>query len=456
MFIDEKKIKQLLKTKKIEAAQAREILANALQMKSLSLEETAALMTVEDPRIIQELFCTAKKVKENIYGKRLVIFAPLYISNFCINDCAYCSFRVSNKDIKRRALSQEEIAEEVGLLINQGQKRILLVTGEASTKDDFQYILDSIRTIYKTKSGSHGEIRRLNVNIAPLTITEFKQLKAENIGTYQLFQETYHKETYKKVHKQGKKVDYDWRILSMDRAMKAGIDDVSIGVLFGLYDWRFELLALLQHVEHLERNFSVGPHTISIPRIEPAAGAELASHPPSPVSDIDFYKLIAILRLAVPYTGIILSTRESPEIRRNALALGVSQISAGSRTNPGGYANKEQMESCQFSLGDHRSLDEVIKDVASMGYIPSFCTACYRLGRTGEQFMDLAKPGNIKEKCLLNALITFKEYLLDYASAETKKIGNELINKELQNISKDHQVLALIKKLELGERDLFV
>lgn len=457
MIINQQKIITTLEKHAEEDAQhIRAILQKALTLQGLNADEVATLTSIHDSELTQELFHTAKQIKEIIYGKRLVIFAPLYISNFCSNECAYCAFCASNQQLKRRALSQLEIANEVKNLIDQGQKRLLLVAGESHSNDKFRYILESIRTIYSVKS-NHGEIRRLNVNIAPLTVTEFRALKAENIGTYQLFQETYHRDTYKKVHLSGKKADYDWRLTAIDRAMEAGIDDIGIGVLFGLADWRFELLALLQHAYYLDQTYGVGPHTISVPRLEPAVGSALSANPPSPVSDADFAKLIAILRLAVPYTGIILSTRETPATRRAALALGVSQISAGSRTNPGGYAVNEQNAS-QFSLGDHRSLDEVIRDVASLGYIPSFCTACYRLGRTGHEFMELAKPGKIKDICAPNALATFAEYLQDYASPSTKETGENLINKEIAAMFPQQQKLAteLITKIKHGKRDVFI
>jgi 2-iminoacetate synthase len=318
-------------------------------------------------------------------------------------------------------------------------------------------VLDSIKTVYNVKS-SHGEIRRVNVNIAPLETEEFRALKNAGIGTYQIFQETYHRETYKNVHLGGKKRDYNWRIWSLHRAMEAGIDDVGIGVLFGLYDYRFEILALMQHIFELEAKFGVGPHTISVPRLEPATNSDLASHPPFPVSDTDFQKIVAILRLAVPYTGIIMSTRETAKMRRETFALGVSQISAGSRTNPGGYEEeREDDPSGQFSLGDHRSMDEVIRDVASMGYIPSFCTACYRLGRTGRDFMDLAKPGDIKLHCAPNALSSFKEYLQYFASPETAETGNRLINKTISEMSGIARQRAekLVKRVEAGKDDVY-
>jgi len=358
--------------------------------------------------------------------------------------------------VKRRALTQAEIAQEVKILVEQGHKRILVVAGESYPQEGFSYVLKAVETVYATRSGK-GEIRRVNVNIAPLTVEEFKQLKAAQIGTYQIFQETYHREVYKKVHLGGKKRDYDWRVTAIDRAMEAGIDDAGIGVLFGLADWRYEILAMMQHIHHLEEKFGVGPHTISVPRLEPATGSDMASHPPFPVSDVDFRKIIAILRLAVPYTGIIMSTRETPNLRRETFALGVSQISARSRTNPGGYAEDEKLDSSQFSLGDHRSLDEVIRDVAQLGYIPSFCTACYRLGRTGRDFMDLAKPGEIKNHCDPNAISTFEEYLLDYASAATRQASENLIETAIKTMPAEQSKRAksMVDKVKEGKRDVY-
>ncbi len=457
-MINENEIQQALeKARTADAAQVREILFKSLEMKGLDANDIAALTTLSDPKLLAELFDTAKKVKEAIYGRRLVVFAPLYISNLCKNECLYCAFRAKNTAVKRRALTQDEIAAEVQTLEKQGHKRVLLVAGESYPRQGFQYVLDAIETVYATKVGN-GEIRRVNINIAPLTVEEFKQLKAAEIGTYQLFQETYHRQTYANVHLSGQKADYDWRVTAIDRAMQAGIDDVGIGVLFGLCDWRFEMLALMQHIGHLENKFGVGPHTISVPRLEPATGSDMAAHPPQPVSDIDFRKIVAILRLAVPYTGIIMSTRETPKMRQETFALGVSQISAGSRTNPGGYAEGEDVEDeAQFSLGDHRPLDEVIYDVTYLGYIPSFCTGCYRLGRTGQDFMDLAKPGLIKEHCDPNALSTFSEYLLDYGSEKTRTAGETLIDKVLDEMDEmpRQRSEAMLAKIRDGRRDVF-
>jgi len=457
MIINETDILQILTSAAApDRKHVQDILSHAGEMKGISADEVAVLCAISDPEQMAALFDTACRIKDEIYGRRLVIFAPLYISNLCNNECLYCAFRARNTEIKRRSLTQAEIAEETRILIDQGHKRVLLVAGESYPVEGFQYVLDAIETVYSVKH-NNGEIRRLNVNVAPLTVGEFKQLKAAKIGTYQIFQETYHHETYETVHVSGKKRDYDWRVTAIDRAMEAGIDDCGIGVLFGLADWRFEILALMQHIRHLESKFGVGPHTISVPRLEPATGADLASHPPNPVSDVDFRKIVAILRLAVPYTGIIMSTRETPHMRRETFALGVSQISAGSRTNPGGYADDEQMDSSQFSLGDHRSLDEVIRSVAELGYIPSFCTGCYRLGRTGADFMDLAKPGAIKLHCAPNAISTFAEYLLDYASPETRVVGESLIASAIREMPAEvgRRAQALLDQVKAGKHDVY-
>ncbi len=441
-----------------DASEVRAVLARAAELKGLEAEEVAVLATVSDPELLAELFQTARQVKETIYGCRLVLFAPLYISNMCKNECLYCAFRARNTEVKRRALSQEEIASEVRVLVEQGHKRVLLVAGESyPSQQGFQYVLDSIATVYATRSGK-GEVRRVNVNIAPLSLEEFRELKKAQIGTYQIFQETYHRETYAKMHVAGQKADYDWRLTAPDRAMQAGIDDVGIGVLFGLADWRFEVLALLQHIRHLEQAYGVGPHTISVPRLEPATGSDIATHPPHAVGDTDFRKIVAILRLAVPYTGIILSTRETANLRREAFALGVSQISAGSRTNPGGYsADDDREHGEQFSLGDHRPLDVVIRDIAGLGYIPSFCTGCYRLGRTGADFMDLAKPGAIRDHCDPNAISTFAEYLYDYASPETLAVGEQAIERFLGLMDEGprQRAQAMFAKVRAGERDVY-
>jgi len=457
-FIHEARISEILEAnKRADSVRVREVLTKAREMKGLETDEVAVLTGISEPALLQELFETANYLKNTIYGKRLVIFAPLYISNLCANECLYCAFRATNKSLVRRSLTQDEIAHEIENLISQGHKRVLLVAGESYPKEGLDYVLKAIRTIYRTKS-EHGEIRRVNVNLAPLEVDDFRRLKAEGIGTYQIFQETYHRETYSKMHVGGKKKNYDYRVTAPHRAMEAGIDDIGIGVLFGLFDYRFELLALMQHIRALEAEYGVGPHTISVPRLEPASGSDIASHPPHAVSDVDFRKLVAILRLAVPYTGIIMSTRETAQMRRDTFALGVSQISAGSRTNPGGYTHEtEEDEASQFSLGDHRPLDEVIRDVASMGYIPSFCTACYRLGRTGRDFMDLAKPGDIKLHCDPNALSTFREYLRNFASPETRAVGDKLIAETIAGMNGIARQRAekLIKRVDAGRDDVY-
>ena len=456
-FIDEAAVESALRAAATkDAGRVREILATARELGGLEMDEVAALTSISDPDLLGELFATAREIKEAIYGARLVLFAPLYVSNLCDNDCLYCAFRAKNSALTRRALDTAEIRREVELLIDQGHKRVLLVAGESYPMQGFSYVLDAIAAIYSVHGGN-GEIRRVNVNVAPLSVDEFRALKSTGIGTYQLFQETYHRQTYQAVHVGGKKRDYDWRVTAMHRAMEAGIDDVGIGVLFGLFDWRFEILALMQHVRELERAYGVGPHTLSMPRLEPALGSDVAQAPPFPVSDVDFRKLVAILRLAVPYTGMIMSTRETPNIRRETFALGISQISAGSRTNPGGYADEEHFDEAQFQLGDHRDLDEVIRSVAGLGYVPSFCTGCYRLGRTGADFMDLAKPGLIKQHCDPNALSTFLEYLLDYGSPETRAVGEGLITEKLASLDNGSRSRPedMLRQVRAGERDVF-
>jgi 2-iminoacetate synthase len=440
------------------ASRVRELLAKARELQGLTMDEVACLSFVESPELLNDIFTTAKSIKEEIYGSRLVFFAPLYVSNRCSNECTYCAFRATNTELKRRTLTLEEIAEETRILIRQGHKRVLVVAGEALPPRGFEYILDAINTIYETRVGP-GEIRRINVNLAPQTVERFRQLKSAGIGTFQLFQETYHRPTYAAVHLRGRKRDYDWRATAFDRAMEAGIDDVGTGVLFGLYDWRFEVLSMMQQIHHLEEKFGVGPHTISFPRIEPAVGSDIASHPPYVVGDSDFKKIIAIMRLAVPYTGMIMSTRETAEVRRETFALGISQISAGSRTDPGGYKDGEgDPNGSQFQFGDHRSVEEVVSDVVKLGYTPSFCTACYRLGRTGQDFMDLAKPGEIKYHCQPNALSTFLEYLCDYAGPQAKSAGEKLISIELQRMDQQQTActLPMLNQVRRGERDVFV
>lgn len=439
------------------APRVREILARGAMADGIGAGDVLTLLKVDEPELVGEIFETARRIKEGIYGNRLVLFAPLYISNLCDNDCAYCGFRKANKGVVRRALAQDEIRCETQELIAQGHKRVLLVAGESYTDEGLDYIFKSIGTIYDTRT-SAGEIRRINVNIAPLSVEEFRRLHECEIGTYQLFQETYHPETYRRLHPRGPKADYDYRITCMDRAFEGGFDDVGVGVLFGLHDWRYEILALLEHIAHLEDRFGIGPHTISVPRLEPASGAPLSCNPPAPVSNEDFRKLIAVLRIAVPYTGIILSTREGAQMRREAFELGVSQISAGSRTNPGGYAAGS--DDGQFSLGDTRPLMEVIRDVVRHGHIPSFCTACYRLGRVGKDFMDLAKPGLIKENCGPNGMLTFAEYLHDFADEPLKANGfamiESMIERDIDDVGLRKKIRHSLTKIADGKRDIFV
>lgn len=437
-----------------------EILLKARKLKGLTLPEVAVLSNIKAPEQMQALFDTARFVKEAIYGRRMVMFAPLYISNICGNECTYCAFRASNKGLPRHALDKEQIRRETELLIAQGHKRLLLVAGEGypASRGGFQYVLDSIAAVYEVTAGK-GNIRRVNVNVAPLELEQFKALKDAGIGTYQLFQETYDREAYARVHLAGHKKDFDWRLTGLDRAMEAGIGDVGMGVLFGLADWRFELISLMQHIAHLEARFGVGCHTISVPRIEPADGAPLSEQPPMAVSDEDFKKIVAILRVAVPYTGLIMSTRESPAMRRETYALGVSQISAGSRTDPGGYAAAEQNggSAGQFQLGDHRSLEEVVGELATLDYIPSFCTACYRLGRTGQDFMDLAKPGLIRLKCDPNAVTTFQEYLIDFAQPQTRAQGEQAIATRVEGMEPKAKRASerMLARICAGKRDVF-
>lgn len=457
VWLDESDIEQHAHSCTVEdQVKIREILAKAREMHGLDLDDVASLLAIRSPMLREELFDTARAVKEEIYGKRIVLFAPLYFSNICSNECLYCAFRRSNSEVTRKALSMEEIANETRILLRQGHKRLLLVAGEAYPGSGISYVLDAIDTVYGVRENG-SSIRRINVNLAPLSVEDFRQLKKRQIGTFQLFQETYHRPTYAKMHLAGPKKDFDWRASSFDRAMLAGIDDVGMGLLYGLYDWRFETLALLTHIHHLEDRFGVGCHTISVPRIEPACGSDIASAPPHALADEDFLTLIATLRLAVPYTGIILSTRENVATRNKALELGVSQISAGSRTNPGGYADDERFEAAQFQLGDHRSLAEVIEDLGRNGYIPSFCTGCYRLGRTGKDFMDLAKPGLIKRKCAPNALSTFEEYLLDYATPKARAAGEDAIARQLASMDDKVRQISerLLARVRSGSRDVY-
>jgi len=461
-FIDDLKIEALLaNATRPEQVRVEEIIAKAKELKGLTPEETATLLQTEEPEQINRILDTAKEIKQAIYGDRLVLFAPLYIANHCSNDCLYCGFRRSNAELTRVTLTMDQIASEVRVLEREGHKRLLMLCGEHPSRSHLDYFIEAIETAYGIKTEKGGEIRRINAEIAPLSVADFRRLKASRIGTYVLFQETYHHATYRQMHPPGPKADFAWRLTAMHRAQEAGIDDVGLGALFGLYNYKYEVVALIFHALQLEKDCGVGPHTISIPRLSPALNAPAAIHPPARVSDHDFKKLVAILRLAVPYTGIILTTRETSALRNEVFNLGVSQISAGSRTNPGGYQedSSEGFRAGQFNLGDTRTPDEVIRDITAMRHIPSFCTACYRLKRTGRDFMDLAKPGLIQKFCRTNAILTFKEYLLDYASPITRKLGEELIAQlveETPAAGTRRTISTRLTKLEKGARDLYV
>jgi 2-iminoacetate synthase len=458
-FIDDDHLTKLTETPRPDMSRLRDILDKSLAKESLDLEETAALMAADDPEQVELVFETARQLKQRVYGNRIVLFAPLYIGNECINDCHYCAFRRSSEEAVRRTLSHDEIRQQVEALEDKGHKRLILVFGE-HPRYDAEFIAESVRTVYATHKG-HGEIRRANINAAPMDHEGYRIVKEAGIGTYQIFQETYHHETYARVHPpQTRKGDFLYRLDGLDRAMEAGCDDVGIGALFGLYDWRFETLGLVRHALHLQERYSVGPHTISFPRLRPAAGVDIDDG--YFVNDDDFKRLIAILRLAVPYTGLILTARESPQLRREVMAFGVSQIDAGSRIEIGGYTeagDAQVMEREQFSLGDIRPLDDVMQELLTDGYIPSFCTACYRLGRTGEHFMEFAIPGFIKRFCTPNALSTLTEYLVDYASPETREAGMRMIARELEGIEDEKLRTELKQRLERiqtsEDRDLY-
>jgi 2-iminoacetate synthase len=435
-----------------------ELLAKAGEAQGLERGEVAELTQITRPEHLEALFHTAAEVKRRIYGDRIVLFAPLYISNECRGNCLYCAFRRDNQALERRTLTPPEIAQEVQWLIDHGYKRLLLVFGDAQC-NDVEAMRQAVESVYQTRHGS-SEIRRVNVNAAPLSYEDFCRLKPAGIGTYQVFQETYHRATYAQAHPSGPKANYEWRLTVWDRCFPSGIDDMGMGVLFGLHDWHWEVLALLDHAAYLDREYGVGPHTISVPRLEPAFNAPWGAHPPAPVSDDDFRKLIAIIRLAVPYTGMILTTRETAQMRRECLRLGISQISAGSSTSPGGYTeyHPDQQDARQFEQGDRRGLDEIMADLCDLGYLPSFCTACYRSGRTGQDFMEWAKPGDIQHFCLPNAILTFEEYLLDYASPHTREVGERIVQEHVQKLDTEarrRETEARLARMAAGERDLY-
>jgi len=460
IFFDERQAHALLDPPAPpDMARVREIVDKSLDKQPLTVEETAALVLADAPEQVAAIQDAARTLKRRVYGNRIVLFAPLYIGNECINDCAYCAFRVSLRTTVRKTLAPDEIAEQVAALEDAGHKRLILVFGE---HPDYTpaFIADSVRTVYGVRRG-HGAIRRVNINAAPLDHDGYRVVKEAGIGTYQVFQETYHRDTYARMHPPTtRKGDYLYRLHALSRAYEAGCDDVGIGALFGLYDWRFEVLGLVAHARFMADRYGCGPHTISFPRVRPAHGVAL--DPRYAVGDRDFKRLVAILRLAVPYTGMILTARESAEIRREVMEFGVSQIDAGTRIELAGYTRRgeQELRREQFQIGDVRSLDEIILDLIRHAYIPSFCTACYRLGRTGEQFMEFAVPGFIENFCTPNALVTLAEYLEDYASPETRQAGDALIERELANIAEPARREEIRKRLDAvrqrGRRDVYV
>jgi len=458
-FIKEDEIFKLLEEMKSPSRlKVRDIIQKSLSKERLDSDEVATLLNVEDDETLEEIFEGARTLKKNIYGNRIVLFAPLYIGNKCINNCEYCGFRSSNSEIFRNTLSFEQLEKEVRALENKGHKRLILVYGEHPDYDA-DFIAKTVETVYKTKN-RNGEIRRVNINAAPQTIDDYKKIKEVGIGTFQIFQETYHYETYKKVHPKGPKSSYIWRLYGLDRAIAAGMDDVGIGALFGLYDYKFEVMGLISHTIHLEERFGFGPHTISFPRMEPALNTPLSEQPPYLVNDNEFKKIVAILRLAVPYTGLILTAREPSHIRNEILKLGVSQIDAGSNIGIGAYSTEDQeaYRKSQFTLGDQRSLDAVINELAIEGYLPSFCTACYRMGRTGEHFMEFAIPGFVKRFCTPNAILTLLEYAQDYALENTRISIEKRIKEELKNMDDGpikEKLLERIYLVKAGKRDLY-
>ncbi|WP_418223503.1 [FeFe] hydrogenase H-cluster radical SAM maturase HydG [Clostridium isatidis] len=459
MFIDHEYIERILEeAKNASRKDILNVLERAKKREGLSYEDIAILLQAEEKEDLDEIFKLAGEIKESIYGKRIVIFAPLYVSDYCVNNCAYCGYKRNNK-FPRRKLTMEEVAEEVKVLEKMGHKRLALELGEDLENAPIEYVLECLDTIYKTQS-DNGEIRRVNVNIAATTEEEYRMLKEAKIGTYILFQETYHKPTYEKMHPHSIKGDYNYHLTAFDRAMKAGIDDVGGGVLFGLADPKFEVLGLMMHNKHLEDRFGVGFHTISMPRLKKAEGMTLKQFPYL-VDDEMFKKLVAIIRIAVPFTGIIMSTRETAEMRRELLKYGVSQISAGSSTGVGGYKEREEhgADIAQFELSDERTPKEVIKSVLDDGYIPSYCTACYRRGRTGEKFMKLAKSGEIQNMCEPNAMTTLLEFAIDYGDKEILEKAEKVINTEMEKIKREDIKKALkqnLEKLKSGERDLYL
>lgn len=457
-FIDTDEIWEYINNVQADKSRVREVIQASLDKKRLSLEETAVLLNATDPELIEEIKEGARTLKERVYGERIVLFAPLYVGDLCTNNCQYCGFRSSNKDVKRITLNTDELIAEATALVDQGHKRLILVYGE-HPRYSADFIAETVKVVYDVKHGN-GEIRRVNINAAPFDIPGFRKVKDAGIGTYQIFQETYHKPTYEKVHLGGLKRNYEWRLTALDRAQEAGIDDVGIGALFGLYDWRFEVMGLVRHVNHFEAVYNVGPHTISFPRIQNALSLDITKE--YLVKDEDFIRLVSILRLAVPYTGMILTAREPAHTRDQILRFGVSQIDGGTNLELGGYSKGKQenqdLSKGQFQINDNRSLSEIMDELINKKYIPSFCTACYRLGRTGEHFMEFSVPGFIKRYCTPNALLTMAEYLEDYASEETREKGYQLIEEKVAELSRDQRVERLKSKIEQikqGQRDLY-
>ncbi|WBW95756.1 [FeFe] hydrogenase H-cluster radical SAM maturase HydG [Oceanirhabdus sp. W0125-5] len=439
----------------------KSLLEKAKELKGLNHREASVLLSVEDEELLEEIYNIAGYIKDRIYGERIVMFAPLYVSNYCVNNCVYCGYKHENKNLRRKKLTMDQLEKEVKVLESLGHKRLALEAGEDPVNCDLDYIIECLKKIYSVKL-DNGSIRRVNVNVAATTVDEYKRLKDADIGTYILFQETYNKERYEEMHPQGPKHNYNWHTTAMHRAMQAGIDDVGMGVLYGLYEYKYETIALFMHGEHLEQEFGVGPHTLSVPRMRKAEGVDLEKFP-HVIDDATFKKVVAIIRLAVPYTGIILSTRESAKFRKELLKIGISQVSAGSCTDVGGYMEEYNegllKNKPQFEVADHRTPMEVLKGLLKDGYLPSYCTACYREGRTGDRFMPLAKSGQIHNVCQPNAILTLKEYILDYGDEELREIGEKKIKEAIEAIPKESArelTKRYIKRLEDGERDLRV
>ncbi|MBP6661955.1 MAG: [FeFe] hydrogenase H-cluster radical SAM maturase HydG [Paludibacter sp.] len=457
-FIDSEEIWNYIHTTISTKEKVREIIAKSLSKKRLNLEEVAVLINADDPELIEEIKEGAKTLKKTIYGNRIVLFAPLYVGSKCANNCTYCGFRASNKEVVRKTLNDEELISEVEALEENGQKRLILVYGEHAHYSP-EYIAHTVKVAYSVRKGN-GEIRRININAAPMEIEGFKTIKEAGIGTFQVFQETYNREAYKTYHLSGKKADFDYRLTSLDRAQEAGLDDVGIGALFGLYDWRFEVMGLIRHTNHLEACYNVGPHTISFPRIKDASSLNFGDK--YFVSDEDFTKLIAILRLAVPYTGMILTAREPEKLRNEIIQYGVSQIDGGTKLELGSYSKTEKEEQNlnneQFKINDDRSLNDIIDELLDQEMIPSFCTSCYRRGRTGEHFMEFSVPGFIKRFCTPNAILTMAEYIEDYAPEQTATKGWKVIEKNIETLEDEKtkkSVREKIEKIKAGERDLY-